>query len=124
MLAKDIAEAVEAKPVAIWNQHLLSKDYTAAFASDLMSDALAMIQNSPDSTVLITGLCNAQVLRTAEMLDIELIIFVRGKQLSEESLEIAKEMGFNIYCTSLTMYDACGRLYAKGLKGIHNVSTA
>ena len=45
-------------------------------------------------------------------------------EFHNKSLEIAKEMGFNIYCTSLTMYDACGRLYAKGLKGIHNVSTA
>ena len=118
MLAKDIAEIVNAKPVAIWNHHLLTKDYTAAFASDLVSDALAMIQDYPESTVLITGLCNAQVLRTCEMLDIEMILFVRGKKLNEESLEIAREMGFNIFCTDLTMYETCGILYQKGLKGI------
>ena len=87
MIAKDIIKAIDASPLAIWNEHLLNKDYPSAFASDLMSDALALIQNSPDSTVLITGLCNAQVLRTAEMLDVEMIIFVRNKRLSDEDLE-------------------------------------
>lgn len=120
MLAKDIVAAINATPMAIWNEHLLNKDYKAAFASDLMSDALALIQDSPESTVLITGLCNAQVLRTAEMLDIELIIFVRNKFLSEEDLEIAKEMGFNIFSTPHTMYQTCGILYGKGLKGIYD----
>ena len=84
-----------------------------------MSDALALIQNSPDSTVLITGLCNAQVLRTAEMLDVEMIVFVRNKRLSKEDLEIAKEMGFNIFTTKHTMFKACGILYEKGLNSIY-----
>ena len=119
MIAKDIITAVDATPIAIWNEHLLNKDYTAAFASDLMSDALAMIQTVPESTILITGLCNAQVLRTAEMLDIELILFVRDKHLSQESLDIAKEMGFNIFTTKYTMYETCGILYSKGLSSIH-----
>ncbi|MBR2824760.1 MAG: hypothetical protein IKE51_00610 [Solobacterium sp.] len=119
MIAKDIVEAIEAKPLAIFNEHLLKKEYTCAFASDLMSDALALIQNSPESTVLITGLCNAQVLRTAEMLDVEMIIFVRNKVLSDEDLEIAKEMGFNIFSTRFTMFQTCGVLYGKGLKSIY-----
>jgi hypothetical protein len=118
MQAGEIAENLNAKPIAIWNQHLLSKDYSAAFATDLMSDALAMIQESPETTVLITGLCNAQVLRTAEMLDIDLIIFVRNKQLTGESLQIAKEMGFNIFSTKYTLYETCGILYGKGLRAI------
>lgn len=119
MIAKDIVKAIDASPLAIWNEHLLNKDYKSAFASDLMSDALALIQNSPDSTVLITGLCNAQVLRTAEMLDVEMIIFVRNKRLSKEDLEIAKEMGFNIFTTKHTMFKACGILYEKGLNSIY-----
>ena len=119
MLARDIAAALHAEPLHIWNEHLLNKDYKAAFATDLMSDALAMIQTSPEDTVLITGLCNSQVLRTAEMLDIELIIFVRGKTLGEEAMEIAREMGFNIYRTEYTMYPACGILYSLGLRGIN-----
>lgn len=119
MIAKDIVKAIDASPLAIWNEHLLNKDYKSAFASDLMSDALALIQNSPDSTVLITGLCNAQVLRTAEMLDVEMIIFIRNKRLSKEDLEIAKEMGFNIFTTKHTMFKACGILYEKGLNSIY-----
>ncbi len=118
MLGSDIAEAVHAAPLAIWNRHLLSKDYGAAFATDLMSDALAMIRESPEDTVLITGLCNAQVLRTAEMLDIEMIVFVRGKVLGEEELEMAQDMGVNLFTTKCTMYEACGLLYEKGLRGI------
>ncbi|MBQ9048659.1 MAG: hypothetical protein IJ120_12255 [Solobacterium sp.] len=119
MKAEDIVRVVKAEPIQIWNQHLMSKDYTCAFASDLMSDALAMIQDSPESTVLITGLCNSQVLRTAEMLDIEMIIFVRGKVLGDEALRVADEMGFNIFTTKLTMYEACGQLYEAGLRGIN-----
>lgn len=118
MKASEIVETLHAEPLAIWNQHLLSKEYTAVFATDLMSDALAMIQDSPETTVLVTGLCNAQVLRTAEMLDIDLIIFVRGKKLSGESLQIAKEMEFNIFSTECTMYETCGLLYQKGMRAI------
>lgn len=124
MLAKDIVQAIQAEPLSIWNNNLLNKDYSMAFASDLMSDALAMIQNYPESTILITGLCNSQVLRTAEMLDIEMIIFVRGKKLSEESLEIAAEMGFNIFTTEYTMYETCGILFGKGLGGIRGSHTS
>ncbi len=118
MKASEFAEVLQAESVVIWNQKLLSKEYSAVFATDLMSDALAMIQNSPETTVLVTGLCNAQVLRTAEMLDIDLIIFVRGKKLIGESLEIAKEMEFNIFSTHYTMYETCGILYSMGVKAI------
>lgn len=122
MIAEEIVKTISAEPIAIWNHHLLSKDYNAAFATDLMSDALAMIQDNFDTTVLVTGLCNDQVLRTAEMLDIEFIIFVRGKVLSKDSLSIAEEMGFNLFTTKLTMYEACGKLYEKGLRGINGIN--
>ena len=118
MIGSEIAEAVHAEPLAIWNRHLLTKNYRAAFATDLMSDALAMIREYPDETVLITGLCNAQVLRTAEMLDIEMIIIVRGKKLGQDEIEMAQDMGCNLFTTELTMYEACGLLYQKGMRGI------
>ncbi|MBQ6450359.1 MAG: hypothetical protein IJJ29_00360 [Solobacterium sp.] len=124
MIAQDIIDAINAKPLSIWNEHLLKKDYEAAFASDLMSDALALIQDSPEGTILITGLCNSQVLRTAEMLDIEMIIFVRGKSLPEEALEMAKDVGVNLFTTGFTMYETCGILYSKGLGGIHGSHSA
>ena len=103
--------------MSIWNNNLLNKDYSMAFASDLMSDALAMIQNYPESTILITGLCNSQVLRTAEMLDITCIVFSRGKLPSEEMLEMAEEIGITVISSPLTTYTACGELYVHGLPG-------
>lgn len=97
-----------------------NRDFDAAFATDLMSDALAMIRNSPESTVLITGLCNMQALNTAEMLDIRLIVLVRNKHLSDEILAGAKEKGICILSTADTMYETCGILFTNGLKGIHS----
>lgn len=88
------------------------KEYNYAFASDLMSDVLALADNT---TVLITGLNNPQVLRTAEMLDISLIILVRGKKPSEESLAIANETNITILTTDMIMFETCGKLYESGL---------
>ena len=95
-----------------------NRDFHAAFASDLMSDALAMIRNSPESTVLITGLCNIQALNTAEMLDIHLVVLVRNKKLDQNIYNAAKQKGIAILSTAYTMYEACGILYSRGLKGI------
>lgn len=91
------------------NQHI-----EHAFATDLMSDALAMIEEA-ETTVLLTGLANMQTLRTAEMLDIYTIIFVRDKKADEEMIELAKKLHLNVYTTSHTMYEACGKLYQAGL---------
>ena len=118
MTAAEIVETLGAKPLAVSDFHPLSKEYVSAFATDLMSDALAMIQDSPEDTVLLTGLCNQQVLRTAQMLDIELIIIVRGKEFSEEVLRMSRNMGVNVFSTPFTMYESCGRLYQQGLKAI------
>lgn len=95
-----------------------NRDFDSAFASDLMSDALAMIRNSPESTVLITGLCNIQALNTADMLDIHLVVLVRNKKLDDSIRNAAKLKGIAILSTAYTMYEACGILYNHGLKGI------
>lgn len=88
------------------------KDCKYAFASDLMSDVLAL---ASEATVLITGLNNPQIVRTAEMTDISLIILVRGKKPSEETLTIARETNITILTTDMTMYETCGRLYKAGI---------
>lgn len=119
MKAKEIADILNAAPLTEWTDEIMNKDYTNVFATDLMSDALALIQNDEESTVLLTGLCNNQTLRTAEMLDVRFIVFVRGKYLQDNDLEMAKNMGLNCIATDFTMYDACGRLYQKGLTGIY-----
>ncbi len=87
-------------------------DFEFAFASDMMSDVLAYADNA---TVLITGLNNPQTIRTAEMLDISLIILVRGKKPSKESLAIAEESNITILTTDYILFEACGKLYNSGV---------
>jgi len=81
-------------------------------AADLMSDVLALAE---PGSVLLTGLCNPQVVRTAEMADIAGIVFVRGKQPPPETVELARKKGIPLVATSFTMYETCGRLYHAGL---------
>lgn len=119
MTAREIIEILHARKIAIVNEEKLSKEYSHAFASDLMSDVLAMIQTESEETVLITGLCNAQAIRTAEMLDIDLIVFVRGKRLADDVVDLAEETGINVVGTEYSMYEACGHLFAEGLGGIN-----
>ena len=92
----------------------LDEEVFTAFGSDMMSDVLAC---ADEQTVLLSGLLNPQVIRTAEMLDMECIVFVRGKQPSEEMIALAKEKGITLLATKLTMFLSCGMLYANGLQG-------
>ena len=78
-----------------------------------MSDVLAFC--SPGA-LLLTGLTNVQIVRTAQMLDIPAIIFVRGKVPLEETVELAKANNIPIILTRQSLYEACGKLYAAGLK--------
>lgn len=121
MLVKDIVNCIDAQPLLINDQSIFNKEFEAAFASDLMSDVLALIQHKPETVVLVTGLCNAQVLRTAEMLDLQLIIFVRGKEMSDEMLETAKYSDVNVFTTYHTLYETCGMLYKLGLNGYEDL---
>lgn len=86
----------------------------SACGSDLMSDVLAYVK---DQAVLLTGLVNPQVIRTAEMMDMVCIVFVRSKEPSEEMLELARESGIVVMSTEKRLYDACGILYTNGLVG-------
>ena len=86
----------------------------AACGSDMMSDVLAYVK---DQAVLLTGLNNPQVVRTAEMMDMVCIVFVRGKQPQEQIVAMAAERGMAVLSTDLPMFAACGRLYEKGLQG-------
>ena len=118
MKTEEIAKVLNAKELSAAGEHSSDKEYTRVFATDLMSDALAMIQNAPEQTVLLTGLCNAQALRTAQMLDLELIVIVRGKQPNDEIVEMGKDFGITVLTTPLTMYEACGVLYREGMRSI------
>ncbi len=85
----------------------------SAFGADMMSDVLAYVT---DQGMLLTGLVNPQVVRTAEMMDISCIVFVRGKKPDKSVIELAKSKNIILLTTAERMYPACGKLYAAGVK--------
>ena len=92
----------------------LGKHVYSAFGCDLMSDVLAY---ATDQAVLLTGLVNPQVIRTALMMDMVCIVFVRSKAPNDEMIALAKENGIVMMSTYKTLYNACGILYSNGLVG-------
>ncbi|NLG73546.1 MAG: hypothetical protein GX495_16080 [Chloroflexi bacterium] len=85
------------------------------FGADLMSDVLAAV--IPDA-VLLTGLCNPQVVRTAQMADVRAIVFVRGKQPHPETVEIALQENIPLISSPFGMFELCGRLFQAGLPSL------
>ncbi len=112
MTARDVKDILGAKVLA--GEERLDCEVRSACGSDMMSDVLAF---SKDHSVLLTGLCNPQVIRTAEMLDIVCLVFVRGKRPDEAMLEMARERNLIVLATGHRMFSACGMLYAAGLHG-------
>lgn len=96
----------------VTNQQPSSLDVAGAMGADLMSDVLAAIE--PEAA-LLTGLCNPQVVRTALIADVRLIIFVRGKQPAKETIELADQENMPLITTPLGMFEACGILYQAGI---------
>ena len=92
----------------------LDHDVFSACGSDMMSDVLAYVK---EQAVLLTGLVNPQVIRTAEMMDMKCIVFVRSKRPTEEMIELAADSGIVMMASDMRMYDACGTLYTNGLIG-------
>jgi predicted transcriptional regulator len=90
-------------------------------ASDLMSDVLSFCG---PGALLITGLTNAQAVRTAQLAELCGIVFVRGKRPSKETILMAQERGIPVLATDFPMYEACGILYSHGLAGIQDKRTA
>ena len=88
-------------------------EIVSACGADLMSDVMAFVK---DRVVLLTGLVNPQVIRTAELLDIRAIIFVRGKTPSRDMIEMAEEAEIILGGTKDPMFLACGKLYTGGLQ--------
>ena len=89
------------------------REILSACGADLMSDVMAFVK---ERVLLITGLVNPQVIRTAELLDIQAIIFVRGKIPSADMIEMAEEADIVLAGTKLPMFVSCGKLYESGLK--------
>jgi len=83
--------------------------------ADLMSDVLASIK--PEA-VLLTGLCNPQVVRTATMADVRAIVLVRGKQPPPETIMLAVQEKIPLISSPYGMFEICGRLYRAGLPSL------
>lgn len=91
-----------------------TREVHTACGSDMMSDVLAFVK---EQAVLLTGLVNPQVVRTAEMMDMKVIVFVRGKVPGDAILDLARELDIVVLKTELEMFTSCGKLYQAGLRG-------
>ena len=100
------------KAEVLSGEECLDDDVFAACCSDMMSDVLAFVK---DQGVLLTGLLNSQVIRTANMMDMVCIVIVRNKVPTEEMIELAKEHGLVLMRSPLRAYEASGVLYYAGL---------
>jgi len=114
MKIREIAKLLNAE-IVCGKQHVESEtEY--AFSSDLMSDVLT---TKNDSMLLVTGLANVQTIRTAEMSDIQCIVFVRGKKVNEEMIELATENDIVLIECNYSMFRASGLLYAAGIQPVY-----
>lgn len=112
MTVNDIKNVLDAEVLCC--EHSLKREVHTGCGSDLMSDVLAFVKDQP---ALLTGMVNSQVIRTAEMMDIVCVIFVRGKVPDEATIQLAEEKDICILSTKYRMFTACGLLYEKGLRG-------
>lgn len=113
MFIKDVKKLLDARYLT--GEKWCDREVIAAFSCDLMSDVLAFVDNK---VLLLTGLTNPQVVRTAEMLDLNAIVFVRGKEPEKEVIEMAEDMNIVLMSTKHSMYTSSGILFNKGLNGI------
>ena len=118
MKLSKVCELLDAKVLCC--EENLEKDVKSACGSDMMSDVLAFVK---DQSILLTGLVNPQTVRTAQMMDMKCIVFVRGKHPDETTVALAESNGIMVMETDYRMYTACGLLYANGLysEGIDKV---
>lgn len=112
MTVEDVRNILGAR--VLYGADKMNEEIRSACGADMMSDVLAF---SKDHSILLTGLCNPQVIRTAELLDIVCIVFVRGKKMDDKTRELAEKSGLVIMETGHRMFSACGMLYEEGLRG-------
>ncbi len=114
MTLADVRDLLECE-VLVDNGALEKTTITVAGAADMMSDVLAFIH---PGALLLTGLTNAQSIRTALIADVVAVVYVRNKTPVAEAVALAKDAKLPVMVTALAMYESCGRLYAAGLPGI------
>jgi predicted transcriptional regulator len=118
VILEDIVTILDGEFITTRNHH--QREIWTGCGCDLMSDVLAFIKAD---SLLLSGLTNAQVVRTAEMADIQAICFVRGKKPAPDVINLAEEKDIALLATSLPLFEACGRLYQEGLEGCSEYKT-
>ena len=113
MKIREIQDLLQAE--LLCGNDALEGDVDSACCSDMMSDVLAFVK---DQAVLLTGLMNTQVVRTAEMMDMRCVVFVRDKKPTPEIIELAEESGIVLLASPKRLYEACGILYSHGLNSL------
>jgi len=103
----------------IVDANLQSIEVEMGCGADLMSDVLSFAKKD---ALLLTGLTNVQVVRTCEMTEVAAICFVRGKKPTAQTILLARKHGLPLLATHMPMFESCGRLYVKGLKGCSEVN--
>ena len=112
MLLSEIKQILNA--TVLWGEDHLGREVMSACGSDFMSDVLAFVKNQ---ALLLTGLVNPQVVRTADMVEMKCIVFVRGKVPGKDIVSLAQERDIVVMSCPKRMYEACGLLYYHGLRG-------
>lgn len=116
MILRKVKEILEAELMT--SEDGLDVEIQMACGADLMSDVLAF---SKSESLLLTGLTNQQVIHTAEIAEIKAVCFVRGKRPQVETVKLAEDKGIPLLCTSLPMFESCGRLYSHKVLGCSQV---
>ncbi|NTU62447.1 MAG: hypothetical protein HGB05_03385 [Chloroflexi bacterium] len=119
MQLQEIVELIYGKVLTDDND--LQADVQGGCGADLMSDVLASVQ---PQAVLLTGLCNPQVVRTAQMADVAAIVFVRGKVPTQDVIDLANSEKIPLITTPYGMFELCGRLYKAGLPSLERRITS
>ncbi len=112
MKISEMKQLLEARVICC--EENIEREIYSACGCDLMSDVLAFVK---DQAVLLTGLVNPQVIRTAEMMDMICVVFVRSKVPTQEMIDLARDSGIVLMVSDKRLYEACGLLYTNGLVG-------
>lgn len=118
MTLGEISRVIECE--VITGEKSLDQDFTVVCAADLMSDVLAF---AASGGILLTGLRNVQSVITSHVAEVRAIVYVRGKLPDDEAIKLAEQKKIPLLSSRLSMFEACGRLYEKGLRSGSNIDT-
>jgi len=114
MKIEKIIQLLDAK--ILCGHHRISDEISNAFSSDLMSDVLTL---DAENIILLTGLANVQIIRTAEVAEIHYLVIVRNKKVSDNIVELATALNMVLLESPYSMFKASGILYSNGLKPLY-----